>query len=93
MIKSFADKATEALFEGLYVHSLPRCIQAAAHRKLLMIDAAVSVSDLMLPPGNRLESLHGTRSGQYSIRVNNQWRICFYFLEEKACAVEVTDYH
>jgi toxin HigB-1 len=93
MIQSFANKATEALFEGVYVRSLPHSIQAAAHRKLLMIDAAVSVNDLLLPPGNRLEALHGERSGQFSIRINGQWRICFYFVEDKACAVEVADYH
>ena len=93
MIQTFGDKATAAVFEGLFVRSLPRHIQACAHRKLLMIDAAVSLEDLNAPPGNRLECLQGTRSGQWSIRVNAQWRICFYFIDGEALNVEIVDYH
>jgi proteic killer suppression protein len=92
-IKSFADKTTEALFEGLYVRSLPPHIQPGVHRKLLMIDAAASVQDLMAPPGNRLEVLNGSRSGQWSIRLNQQWRICFYFIGDEVFGVEIVDYH
>lgn len=93
MIRTFADKATEALFEGFSVRSLPRHIQAAAYRKLLMLNAAASASDLLAPPGNRLEALQGKRSGQWSIRINHQWRICFYFVGEDVLNVEITDHH
>ncbi|MBB5501509.1 type II toxin-antitoxin system RelE/ParE family toxin [Paraburkholderia sp. MM5384-R2] len=93
MITTFADKATARIFQGRFVHSLPRSIQALAHRKLLMIDAASSVSNLHAPPGNRLEALQGQRSGQWSIRINGQWRICFHFVGEDALNVEIIDYH
>jgi proteic killer suppression protein len=93
MITTFGDKATALLFRGGFVRSLPRQIQSIAHRKLLMIDAAVSVEDLYTPPGNRLEALQGVRSGQWSIRINVQWRICFHFASGEALNVEVVDYH
>jgi toxin HigB-1 len=93
MITTFGDKATVALFHGKFVHSLPHQMQALAHRKLLMIDAADSIYSLHAPPGNRLEALQGRRSGQWSIRINAQWRICFYFVEGEALNVEIVDYH
>jgi toxin HigB-1 len=93
MIKTFSDKVAAAIFDGFFVHSLPRHIQTSAHRKLLMIDAAESIADLHVPPGNRLEALQGGRSGQWSLRVNAQWRICFHFVDGMALNVEITDYH
>jgi toxin HigB-1 len=93
MIKTFGDKATAAIFEGYVVHSLPRHIQAGAYRKPLLIDAADSLEDLYAPPGNRLEALQGNRSGQWSIRINAQWRICFHFVAGEALNVEIVDYH
>jgi toxin HigB-1 len=93
MIRSFNDKATAAVFQGEVVRSLPIEVQPVALRKLVMIDSAKNVLDLRLPPGNRLERLQGTRQGQYSVRVNSQWRICFYFDEDGASAVEIVDYH
>ncbi|SME98795.1 proteic killer suppression protein [Trinickia caryophylli] len=93
MIKTFADKRTAALFDGYVVHSLPRSIQAIAYRKLQMIDAAESIVDLHAPPGNRLEALRGDRAGQWSVRVNARWRICFHFVEGAAFNVEIVDYH
>jgi toxin HigB-1 len=93
MITTFGDKATAALFHGKFVDSLPRLMQALAHRKLLMIDAADSIHSLHAPPGNWLEALQGRRSGQWSIRLNAQWRICFYFVEGEALNVEIVDYH
>ena len=68
-------------------------LQRAALRKLLILDAAGTLQDLMVPPGNRLEKLHGNRTGKYSIRINNQWRICFHWSESGAEDVEMTDYH
>ncbi|KXU87886.1 plasmid maintenance system killer [Paraburkholderia monticola] len=93
MITTFADKATARIFQGRFVHSLPHSIQLLAHRKLLMIDAARSIANLHAPPGNRLEALQGQRSGQWSIRINAQWRICFHFVGEDALNVEIVDYH
>ncbi|MBC8748515.1 proteic killer suppression protein [Paraburkholderia sp. WC7.3g] len=93
MITTFADKATARIFQGRFVHTLPHSIQSLAHRKLLMIDAASSIASLHAPPGNRLEALQGERSGQWSIRVNAQWRICFHFVGEDALNVEIVDYH
>ena len=93
MITTFGDKATAAIFHGKFVYSLPLHMQQLAHRKLLMIDAADSVRDLHAPPGNRLEALQGQRSGQWSIRINAQWRICFYFVDGEALNVEIVDYH
>ena len=93
MIKSFADKLTAAVFAGEQVRRLPTEIQQAARRKLKLIDAATSLDSLRVPPGNRLEALKGDRKGQHSIRVNDQWRICFRWENGDAAAVEIVDYH
>ena len=93
MIKSFTDKRTAALFTGYSVRALPNQIQGRARAKLLAIDAASQLDDLRIPPGNRLEPLHGNRRGQHSIRINDQWRICFEWREGAAWDVEVVDYH
>ena len=93
MIKSFADKKTAAVFQGVEVRTLPKTIQPAARRKLMLLDASVSVQSLRSPPGNRLETLKGNRRGQWSIRINDQWRICFHWHEGHAWNVEITDYH
>ena len=93
MIKSFADKATAALFSGRRVRSLPPEIHRRAYVRLQVLDAADTLDFLRLPPSNRLEQLRGDRSGQCSIRINDQWRICFRWEERCAYDVEVTDYH
>jgi len=93
VIKSFADKRTAALFAGYSVKALPNQIQTRARAKLLAIDAAGQLDDLRVPPGNRLEALHGDRRGQHSIRVNDQWRICFVWDEGGPAHVEIVDYH
>ncbi|MFN4090606.1 MAG: type II toxin-antitoxin system RelE/ParE family toxin [Alphaproteobacteria bacterium] len=93
MIKSFADKRTAAIFSGYEVRNLPQQIQRRARAKLLAIDAATALDDLRVPPGNRLEALHGDRRDQHSIRVNDQWRICFVWRENEAWDVEIVDYH
>jgi len=93
MIHSFFDKTTEGLFHRQPVKRLPASLQRAALRKLLLLDAAEAIDDLRVPPGNRLEKLAGDRQGQYSIRVNDQWRICFRWFENGAHDVEFTDYH
>ena len=93
MIKSFADDDTERLFRGLRPKKLPNDTWARAGRKLLIINAAEEMGELRIPPGNRLEKLKGDRSGQWSIRVNDQWRVCFEWREGNAYQVEITDYH
>lgn len=93
MIRSFACRETEALFYRNRVKKIPDNIQRVALRKLKMLDAAVSLEDLRVPPANRLEKLEGNRKGQYSIRINDQWRICFHFFNSEASNVEITDYH
>jgi proteic killer suppression protein len=93
MIKSFADDETERLFRGLRPKKLPNDIWSRAGRKLLIINAAEEIGELRVPPGNRLEKLRGDRSGQWSIRVNDQWRVCFEWREGNAYQVEITDYH
>jgi proteic killer suppression protein len=93
MITTFGDKATAVLFRGSFVRSVPTQIQHVAYRKLLTIDAAASIEDLYTPPGNRLESLQGQLSGQWSIRISAQWRICFHFVDGEALNVEIIDYH
>ena len=93
MIKSFADKRTAALFSGYSVKALPNQIQGRARAKLLAVDAAKQLDDLRVPPGNRLEALHGVRRGQHSIRVNDQWRICFEWRQGAAWNVAIVDYH
>lgn len=93
MIRSFGDRRTEQVFRREPVKSLDRDTQRAALRKLLIVDAAEALSDLRVPPGNRLEKLSGDRKGQYSIRVNDQWRICLSWSEGSAWDVELVDYH
>ena len=93
MIKSFKDKETEKVFNRNYSKKLPETIQQRALRKLRMIDAAADINDLRVPPGNRLEALSGNREGQHSIRINNQWRICFTWSQGDAYDVEIVDYH
>lgn len=93
MISSFKCKETEKIFSRVVSKKLPQEIQKVAYRKLLMIDAAIDVNDLKVPPANHLEKLSGDRAGQYSIRVNKQYRICFVWNETKADDVEIVDYH
>lgn len=92
MIRSFACPDTRAIFEGTRVARFAN-ILAAAERKLTMLNAAVELRDLRSPPGNRLEALQGNRAGQYSIRINNQWRVCFVWTDEGPMNVEIVDYH
>ncbi|MBW1683131.1 MAG: type II toxin-antitoxin system RelE/ParE family toxin [Deltaproteobacteria bacterium] len=93
MIKSFQNKETEKIFNRQFSGKLPQNIQHLARRKLVMLDAATDLNTLRVPPGNRLESLKGDRKGQYSIRINDQWRICFKWKAGDAYDVEITDYH
>ena len=93
MIKSFQDKETEKIFNRLFSGKLSQNIQHLARRKLIMLDAATDLNTLRLPPGNRLESLKGDRKGQHSIRINDQWRICFKWKVGDAYDVEIADYH
>lgn len=93
MIESFSDPETEKIFKGIVSRKLPLIIQKTARRKLIYLDDADDLRDLFAPPGNRLETLHGSREGQYSIRINNQYRICFKWLKGKARDVEIADYH
>lgn len=94
MIVSFKSDETKLIFDGFISRHYPTDIQKIALRKLLLIDAATSVNDLHVPPGNRLEKLVGNRKGQYSIRINDQWRICFVWTDENnAVQVEIVDYH
>ena len=93
MIKTFSSSETEKLFNRRFSRRLPQDIQRVARRKLEMLDAAETLQDLRIPPSNRLEKLSGDRQGQYSIRINNQWRICFEWHRGNAYAVEIADYH
>ena len=93
MIRSFADKATEQLFRDGDCLARWRSFEAAALRKLDMVDAATRLDDLRSPPGNRLEALKGDRRGQHSIRINQQWRVCFIWTPDGPEAVEIVDYH
>ncbi len=93
MIKSFADKLTAAVFAGHEVRRLAKPLQKAARRKLMMLDAASSLDTLRATPGNRLEALKGDRKGQYSVRINQQWRLCFRWEAGHAWNVEIVDYH
>ncbi len=93
MIKTFKCKETEKIFGREYSRKLPRDIQKAAFRKLRMINRSKTLSDLKIPPANRLEKLSGKRKGQYSIRINDQWRICFKWVDNNALGVEIIDYH
>ncbi len=92
MIKSFADRLTEALYHGERVRAY-QAIQEKAERKLVMLESATELADLREPPGNRLEALKGNREGQFSIRIDRQWRLCFRWVEGHAYDVEIVDYH
>ena len=93
MIQSFADRDTERLFRREFVRRFPSELQRVMLRKLVQVDAAEQLDDLRVPPGNRLEKLKGDRAGQHSIRVNDQWRICFRWKDGNAFDVAVVDYH
>jgi len=92
-MESFASEETKKIFLGKISTKLPKDIQRTARRKLIYLDDAEDLQDLLAPPGNRLEKLKGNRSGQYSIRINDQCRICFEWIENKARNVEIVDYH
>ncbi len=93
MIRSFRDRDTERLFDRQPVRKLGAAVQRVALRKLRQLDAAVTLGDLRVPPGNRLEKLSGSRAGQHSIRINDQWRVCFRWVGSDAHDVEIVDYH
>lgn len=93
MIQSFKDNDAEKVFQGEVARRFPPSLQRIALRKLLMLDAVVELRDLKVPPGNKLEKLSGDRKGQYSIRINDQWRICFKWSDGIAQGVEIVDYH
>ena len=93
MIRSFADKGTERIWHGDLSRRIPNQIQALARRKLRMLNAAHRLDDLRIPPANRLEAMKGKRAGQHSIRINDQWRICFLWNEGQCDEVEIVDYH
>ena len=93
MIKSFADKETEKVYQQIFSKKLPHDIQRIALRKLIMIDNAGGLEDLKVPPANRLEALSGDRKGQYSIRINGHYRICFKVWGKDFFEVEIVDYH
>jgi proteic killer suppression protein len=93
MIKSFKDKETKKIYRQEVSRKIPRDIQQVAIRKLRMLNNAKNIIDLRIPPANRLEKLSGSRAGQHSIRINDQWRICFTWKSGEAFEVEITDYH
>jgi len=93
MIRSFRDKVTAQIFMGRVPRGMAPELAVAARRKLLVLDAAERLDDLRQPPGNRLEALRGTRAGQYSIRVNSQWRLVFTWREDGPHQAEIVDYH
>lgn len=93
MIRTFRCKETERIFQRIFSRKLPRDLQQMAFRKLRMLNRALTLADLRVPPGNRLEMLRGDREDQYSIRINEQWRICFEWREGDAYNVEIVDYH
>ena len=93
MIRTFKDKQTERLFEREHARKLPADLQRPALRKLRMLNRAANLDDLRVPPANRLEKLKGDRVGHYSIRINDQWRLCFHWRGSDAFDVEITDYH
>jgi toxin HigB-1 len=92
-LRSFADKDTERVWQRKRVRKLDQGVERAALRKLLILDAAETLDDLRVPPGNRLEKLKGDRGGSYSVRVNQQWRICFRWTDAGPEDVEIVDYH
>jgi toxin HigB-1 len=93
VLRSFGDKDTQAVWERRRSRKLDPVIQRTALRKLTMLDAAETLADLLVPPGNRLEKLAGDRAGQHSIRINQQWRICFFWSDAGPEDVEIVDYH
>ena len=93
MIKSFKSKETEKVFARVFSRKLPQDIQKTAYRKLAFLHSVKELKDLLIPPSNRLEKLHGDREGQHSIRINDQWRICFIWQDGDAYEVEIVDYH
>ena len=93
MIRGFKDKEAEKLFHREPSRKLPQNLQRVALRKLRMLHRAITLDDLRVPPGNRLEALKGDREGQYSIRINDQWRICFLWQDGEVFQVEIVDYH
>lgn len=93
MIRTFTDRETEKVYNQQFSKKIPQSIQKIALRKLIMIDNAQSLEDLKIPPANRLEKLEGDRDGQYSIRINDQYRICFKVDGNNFYNVEITDYH
>jgi len=93
MIESFRDKQTEMIWNQEWSKKFPNEIQSIALRKLIMLHRSLSLNDLRVPPSNHLEKLHRDREGQYSIRINDQWRICFTWKDGNAFQVEITDYH
>lgn len=93
VIKSFKGKEVERIYQGRYSKRIPRDIQRLAARKLEMLAAASELRSLRIPPSNRLEKLKGDRAGQYSVRINDQWRICFIWKAGDAYDVEIVDYH
>jgi len=93
VIAGFADRETERVWNGEVSRRRPIQIQAVARRKLRMLDAAQRLDDLRIPPANRLEALKGQRAGQHSIRINDQWRICFFWRDGQCSQVEIVDYH
>ena len=93
MIKTFRDRDTESIFNRIFSRKLPQNIQHLARRKLIILNAATELNTLRIPPGNRLEALKGDRKGQHSIRINDQWRICFKWKDGDAYDVEIADNH
>ena len=93
MIRSFRDGEAQAVFQRRRSRRLPADLLRVALRKLTMLDAAETIEDLRVPPGNRLERLSGRRAGRYSIRINDQWRICFAWRDGDVYEVEIVDYH
>jgi toxin HigB-1 len=93
MVKTFGDKETERLFSRNFSRRFPPEIHRKAWQKLAILDAAERLDDLRIPPGNRLEKLTGNLEGQYSLRIDDQWRVCFVWREGDAYDVEITDYH
>jgi proteic killer suppression protein len=93
VITTFLDDETRKVWEGEFSRKLPNQIQAVARRKLRMINNARRIDDLHIPPQNRLEKLSGNRDGQWSIRINDQWRVCFMWREGNAERIEICDYH
>ena len=93
MIKSFISKETESIWNGYFSKKFPNEIQNIARRKLRMLNNSYNLNDLKIPPSNKLEKLKGKRKDQYSIKINNQWRICFIWKNKDCYNVEITDYH